>query len=183
MSEAKTGANSVHIERLRPEEIPELAELAAKTFSDAFGQEMDPDDLKRSLEENRSIPYFERSMDTSKIMVAKQQGKIVGYVQYGSVLIPEANASPEDREIGRLYVDTDLQGRGIGRQLMDLALADPEVTAAPNVFLQVWDQNHGAIALYESYGFETSGVTQFELAGKPAQDLIMVRHQHPENVG
>lgn len=179
MSEAKIGAEEIQIDAVRPDELEELADLASRTFSDAFGDVMDPEDLARSLEENRSVAYFERTLETSKVKVARYQGKIVGYVQYGSVLIPEVNAAPEDREIGRVYVETGLQGRGLGRQLMDTALADPDTIKAPNVYLQVWEENANAITMYKSFDFEECGVTHFELAGKPAQDLIMVRRQHP----
>jgi ribosomal protein S18 acetylase RimI-like enzyme len=162
-------------------ELIELAELAAKTFADAFGASMTPEDLKQSLEEDRSPAYFEHALKESTILVAKLDGKIVGYVQFGPVKMPEAGAAPDDRELGRLYVATELQGRGIGRQLMDAALSSPEMKHAPRVFLQVWDENHRALAMYESYGFKKCGVTTFEIAGKPARDLIMVRGQAVES--
>jgi len=171
---------AVTIEPVQPNELPELADLAARTFSDAFGGDMDPEDLAQTLAENRSVGYFESSMKDSQVLVAKYNGRIVGYVQYGTVKIPEANAAGGDRELGRLYVETGLQGKGIGRQLMDAALNDPEMAKAPNVFLQVWDENKRAVAMYESYGFKECGVTRFELAGKPAQDSIMVRRQPGE---
>lgn len=167
----------IKIEPVQASELPELADLAARTFSDAFGADMDPEDLAKTLAENRSVRYFESSMKDSNVLVAKNNDKIVGYVQYGTIKIPEANAGKDDRELGRLYVETALQGKGIGRRLMDAALNDPEMAMAPNVFLQVWDENKRAVAMYESYGFKECGVTRFELAGKPAQDLIMVRHQ------
>lgn len=177
MSETKKPVFEVQIEPVEPDEVEELAELAARTFSDAFGHTMDEQDLMQSLAENRSAAYFEKALEDSTVLVAKHQGKIAGYVQYGKVKIPEAEASEADRELGRLYIDTELQGQGIGRQLMDAAINDPEMAQAPNIFLQVWDKNDRAISLYESYGFERYGVTTFELAGKPAQDLIMIRRQ------
>lgn len=169
--------NTIKIEPVQLSELEELASLAARTFADAFGADMEPEDLKQSLAENRSVAYFERAVNDSTVLVAKQVGKIVGYVQYGPVKIEEANANKDDRELGRLYVETSLQGQGIGRQLMDAALSDPEMKHAPRIFLQVWEENQKALAMYESYGFKTCGVTTFEIAGKPAQDLIMVRVQ------
>jgi len=43
--------------------------------------------------------------------------------------------------------------------------------------LQVWDENKNAVSLYKSYGFKTVGVTNFELAGQTAEDLIMSLNQ------
>jgi mycothiol synthase len=179
LQESKINPEEVEVGLVRSDEMQELADLAARSFSDAFGDEMDPEDLAQSLEENRSLAYFERTKDSSTIIVARYQGKLAGYAQYGSVKLTGIDAAPEDREIGRVYVDTALHGGGIGRQLMDATLADPDVASAPNVYLQVWEENEPAIALYKQYGFENSGaVEEFLLAGKPARDLIMVRHQH-----
>lgn len=179
LKESKINPEEVEVGLVRPDEMQELADLAARSFSDAFGDEMDPEDLAKSLEENRSLAYFERTKDSSTIIVARYQGKLAGYAQYGSVKLTGIDATPDDREIGRVYVDTNLHGGGIGRQLMDATLADPDVANAPNVYLQVWEENEPAISLYKKYGFENSGaVEEFLLAGKPAKDLIMVRHQH-----
>lgn len=165
----------ITIEPIQTAELAELADLAARTFVDAFGDSMEPDDLKQSLAEDRSVAYFTRALKECTILVAKRDNTIVGYVQYGPVKMEGANATKADRELGRLYVDTALQGNGIGRQLMDEALGDPEMKHAPRVFLQVWEENYRALAMYEGYGFRKCGVTTFEIAGKPAQDLIMVR--------
>jgi mycothiol synthase len=176
--ESKINPEEVEVGAVQPDEMQELADLAAKSFSDAFGDEMEPEDLAKTLEDNRSLAYFERTKDSSTIIVARYKEKIAGYAQYGTVKLSGIEASPEDREIGRVYVDTDLHGSGIGRRLMDATLADPDVAKAPNVYLQVWEENEPAIALYEKYGFENSGaVEEFLLAGKPARDIIMVRHQ------
>lgn len=183
MSETKIGPQEIEVGLVRPDEMQDLADLAAKSFSDAFGGEMDPEDLAKAIEETRSLAYFERTKDTSTIIVARYRGELAGYAQYGSVKLTGVEACPEDREIGRVYVDTDLHSRGVGRQLMDTILVDPDVKAAPNVFLQVWEENEPAIALYEKYGFENSGhVERFEQAGKPLEDMIMVRHQHTDLV-
>ncbi len=177
-NEAKVKPEEIEVGLVRPDEMQDLADLAARSFSDAFGDDMNPEDLAVSLEEDRSLAYFERTKDSSTILVARYQGKLAGYAQYGSVKLNGIDASPEDREIGRVYVDTTLHGVGIGRLLMESTLSDPDVAQAPNVYLQVWKENEPAIALYKKYGFENSGaVEEFLLAGKPARDIIMVRHQ------
>src|SRR5690606_16370934 len=157
MDNNKNPSVEIEIMPVKYGELEELANLAARAFSDAFGHTVSPDDLAHDIAQNRSVTYFDRAMRSGKILVAKYEGKIVGYAQYGSVKIPEANAAYDDRELGRLYVDTDLHGRGIGRQLIDAVLVDPEVAKAPNVYLQVLGENKRAIALYESYGFEKCG--------------------------
>lgn len=178
-NEAKINPEEIEVGAVRPDEMQELADLAARSFSDAFGADMEPEDLEKTLEDNRSLAYFERTKDSSTIIVARYKGKIAGYAQYGTVKLSGIEVSPEDREIGRVYVDTTLHGAGIGRLLMESTLADPDVAQAPNVYLQVWEENEPAIALYKKFGFENSGaVEEFLLAGKSAKDIIMVRRQN-----
>jgi ribosomal protein S18 acetylase RimI-like enzyme len=116
-------------------------------------------------------------MKSSHVLVAKHDDKIVGYVQYGEVKIPEIHAAESDKELGRLYVETSLQGRRVGKKLMEAALNDSEMASASNIYLQVWDENKRALTMYESYGFKQCVVTHFELAGKPAQDIVMIKRQ------
>jgi mycothiol synthase len=84
LQESKINPEEVEVGLVRSDEMQELADLAARSFSDAFGDEMDPEDLAQSLEENRSLAYFERTKDSSTIIVARYQGKLAGYAQYGS---------------------------------------------------------------------------------------------------
>jgi len=170
----------VQIEQVKGEELTELSELALRTFTDAFGSAMDPEELSRCLEENMSVESFERIVKANTVLVAKQDNKIVGYVKYGPVTTPRLVATVNDREIGRLYVETHRQSRGIGKQLMDQALEDPELATAPKIFLTVFSKNQGAIRLYEGYNFQKCGVIEYVSAGKPAEDLIMVKHQSGE---
>jgi ribosomal protein S18 acetylase RimI-like enzyme len=169
----------VQIEPVNPAEFEELAKLASDSFADTFGHTMTDEELRQSLAESRSVAYFEKTFSSSTILVAKEADRIVGYVQYGDVKIPEIKDRDDAQELGRLYVATDHHGQGIGRRLMDTALADPAMESAAKIYLQVWDQNYKAIPLYESCGFKTVGVTYFEVAGRPMQDLIMLREQKP----
>jgi diamine N-acetyltransferase len=182
MSETKKPMFEVQIEPVRTDELEKLAELAARTFSDAFGHTIEKEDLAQDLAENRSVLYFKKKLNSCKTLVAKHEDRIVGYVQYGVVLIPEAEASDEDREIGRLYVETELQGRGIGRKLLDAVLGDLDMVKAPKIYLQVWGENKRAISLYQRYGFKECGITTFKLGSKLAQELIMVRHQNQDGL-
>ena len=78
-------------------------------------------------------------------------------------------------ELTRLYVDTQLQGRGIGKQLIHAALNDKAMKEAANIYLQVWEENHIAIKLYERFGFElketnlipTSPVKHYSMVREP----------------
>jgi diamine N-acetyltransferase len=145
-----------------PRDVPALAGLAQRTWSDAFGDGVSPDDVAAELEETRSEVYFVRALAEKTILVAEHNGALVGYVQFG------------DAEIQRLYVETELQGRGLGRMLMEAALEHPRLSRAKRVCLQVWEQNERALRLYESFGFERAGTTTFAVGSAVMDDLVMV---------
>jgi GNAT superfamily N-acetyltransferase len=52
-------------------------------------------------------------------------------VQAGDVTIAGVDAQPGDQSVRRLYVETALQVRGIGRSLLEAALEHPRLASAP----------------------------------------------------
>ena len=162
-------------------DIAALAELARRTFSEAFGRSFSPSDLAFHLQNNLSDAYFRAAADVDVFLIAEIDARLAGYAQFGAIEIPARGASPGDQELRRLYVEPAFQGSGIGRRLLDAALAHPRLTGAPNVFLDVWDENGGARRLYERYGFAVVGAHTFAVASGAAstRDLIMVRRQRP----
>ena len=163
---------------IRPAELSDVAalsELAKRTWSDAFGDSVGPEEEALELEETRSERYFVKVLRERTILVAELNGALVGYVQFGDVDISEVEIRPGDRELDRIYVETELQGRGLGRRLMNAALRHPPLANASRIYLQVWERNKRAMRLYEDLGFRTVGTTTFTIgSGEVAEDLIML---------
>jgi diamine N-acetyltransferase len=158
-----------------PSDVPALSELAKRTWTDAFGKPLSPEDLAAELEESRSEAYFTNALKETTILVAEEDGALRGYIQFGDVEVPEVEVRSGDEGLRRLYVDTEAQGLGLGRRLMDAALDHPGLASADRIFLTVWEQNQRAIHLYESFGFKTVGTTTVRIADKEVgEDLVMV---------
>lgn len=152
---------------IRPVEIGDiaaLAEFARKTYSDAFGHTFSPSDLGFHLANNLSDAYFLRVISEDIILVAGVETRLIGFVQFGAVKMPVASSSSKDQELRRLYVHSDFQNRGIGRQLMAAALDHPRLKDAQNIYLDVWERNHGARKFYERHGFEVIGAHDLAVA-------------------
>jgi ribosomal protein S18 acetylase RimI-like enzyme len=158
-----------------PSDVPALSELAKRTWADAFGGPLSPEDLAAELDESRSEAYFSNALKETTILLAEENGALRGYVQFGDVEIPEVEVRPGDQGLRRLYVDTAMQGRGVGRRLMDAALDHPRLASADRIFLTVWEQNQRAMRLYKSFGFNTVGTTRVMIADKKVgEDLVLV---------
>jgi diamine N-acetyltransferase len=152
-----------------------LSELAKRTWAEAFGWSVAPAHVRAELERNRSASHFRDALAGGGILVAELTGHLVGYAQIGPADIPEVRDRPGGA-IRRMYVDAPYQGRGIGSRLMAASLGRPELAGAPRVYVQVWEENAGAIRFYERFGFRTIGRTQFTIGdGAMLEDLVMER--------
>ena len=146
-------------------DIPALAALAARTWSDAFGSGVSAEDEAAELAEGRSEAFFAATRSERTTLVAEVDGELVGYVQFG------------DANLHRLYVEATLQGRGLGRRLLHAALEHPRLARASRVFLTVWEENERAVRLYESAGFERVGTARFAIGSEEMEDLVLVRRR------
>jgi ribosomal protein S18 acetylase RimI-like enzyme len=156
-----------------PGDVPALSALAKRTWSAAFGDSVRPEDEAAELDE-RSEADFAAVLQEQVVLVAEEDGVLLGYVQFGDPGIPEIEARPGDRGLHRLYVDTGVQGCGLGRALLEAALRHPRLADAGRVFLQVWDENERAVRLYESVGFRRVGTTRFTVGAEVMEDLVLV---------
>lgn len=163
------------------EEINALSRLAITTFSDTFGHLYPPQDLAFHLEKTCSSQYFGEALGRDKILVAEELGQLVGYLKYGAVGLPITDIPEGAMELHRLYLTKDFQGKGIGKQLMDAFLSQPEVNAAPSLYVGVWENNTRAIKFYREYGFEICGEYDYAVGQHIDHEWMMVRINNKEN--
>jgi len=156
-------------------EIAALSALASRTYTETFGASMSAEDLAAQLKATRSEDYFRNALREDTILVAVIDGAIAGYVQLSDVRIPIEGAGPSDQELFALYVRSDLQRQGIGKALMDEAFVHERFKRARKIWLDVWDENARAIALYARCGFKPAGRRDFVVDGRVVgSDLVMV---------
>lgn len=163
------------IRQIGAADIPVLAEFARWTYAIAFGGSFSSDDLEHHLRERLSDDYFGGAIHEDVFLIAEGPPGLVGFVQFG--ISHAETAAPGDQELRRVYVHPDFQSQKIGSALIDAALEHPRLRNAPAIYLDVWEHNHRARALYERYGFTVVGSRKFILASGEAgdSDLIMVR--------
>ena len=61
----------------------------------------------------------------------------------------------DEAELLTIAVDPKWRGKGVARALLDAVFADLMLSPARRMFLEVDEQNHAAIRLYERQGFTT----------------------------
>ena len=166
----------------RPEDVPALAELGARTFVETFvegfGIPYPADDMARFLEEAFSEAATARSVnDPAKgwwVGVA-EDGAILGFAEIGPVTLPHPEAEPSNGELKRLYIAREAQGLGLGRALLETALdAMAERFSGPE-WIGVWSGNLKAQKLYGHYGFAKAGEYQFPVGNWRDDEFILRR--------
>ncbi|HLD62345.1 MAG TPA: GNAT family N-acetyltransferase [Candidatus Norongarragalinales archaeon] len=91
--------------------------------------------------------------------VALLEGNIVGFTDIE--IQDDRNA-----KILGLAVVKEMQGKGIGRRLLEHCIRFAREKNCPNTFLLVAEDNTAAQKLYEEYGFVRKGVLDRQLGGK-----------------
>lgn len=161
--------------------VPLLRTLMRATFTETFGPLYPPADLAAYLDSAYDPARLAAELSDSRNhwqLVLDDQGAPVGYLECVPAHLPHPDVRPEHGEIERLYVLGSQQGKGLGRLLMDRALAhlDERYGAAPQ-WLGVWSENVRAQALYRAYGFEKAGEYIFPVG--ETQDLEFIFRRQP----
>ncbi|MET3585801.1 putative acetyltransferase [Pseudorhizobium tarimense] len=97
-------------------------------------------------------------LEKAETWVAEMDGTVVGFI---GLL---------DTWIGGLFVSPSVQGKGVGRALVDHAIALKKELA-----LEVYETNMNAIGFYERLGFSTAGRRDTDDNGLPFPLLKMRR--------
>lgn len=154
----------VTIRMAGPEDAPALAALKLETFRATFLEEgfaipYPPADLAIFERESYSLATVAAELDHPGMTtwVAAHDGRLLGYAKVAGCKLPHPDARPEQGELCQLYVRKDAQGLGLGKKLMDTALAHLATHRPGPVWLGVWSGNKKAQHFYQAYGFRKVG--------------------------
>ena len=126
-----------------------------------------------SLSSPGPVPPPERPFDVGGVLVAERDGALAGYVKLGPALPLES--ARHVLEIKGLTVAPALRRGGVGRELMESAIAGARARGARRLILRVLAPNVAARALYAACGFEVEGILRehFLLDGRYVDDVLM----------
>lgn len=150
----------------RPEDDLSLARIDEATWSSLSTPSPRPDDFA-SFFNDRAVPE-----DT---LVADLDDVVAGYAR-----LRTADALPSHAhvwEINGVAVRPDAGGQGVGRALVEAAVAEAARRGARKVSLRVLGPNGVARRLYARCGFVEEGLlrAEFLLDGRLVDDVLMAR--------
>jgi diamine N-acetyltransferase len=103
--------------------------------------------------------------------IALEGDRIVGYAKINPPWLPDAE--PDAIQLSQIYVDYGQHGSGVGRALLDWAIATAREKGATALLLTVWEENHRAAAFYRKHGFDHIGDYAFAVGEQVDTDHIM----------
>lgn len=97
----------------------------------------------------------------------------VGYALIAPSKLPLDDVSETDLELKRIYLLSRFHGGGVGRELMNHAIAEARARGARRLLLGVYAGNQRALAFYARNGFYQVGERLFEVGGNPYADNML----------
>jgi ribosomal-protein-alanine N-acetyltransferase len=139
---------------------PETAALLADIHAQAFDTPWNGEQLARSLDGPGAFAVMALSGD-------RAQGFVIARAMAGEAEVITLAVRPTDRR------------QGLGRTLMDAAIATALAFGATVMWLEAAVDNEAAVALYLSMGFETTGRRKlyYARADGPRIDALIMRRE------
>ena len=135
-----------------PSDAEELARLGKAVGSEAEGWLISVDGWRSAGDERRYLRAIRRYPHAA-VFVAEAEGVVVARL---SLARDQHPASSHVADLG-LMVAKEWRRRGVGRALLDAAVAWARAVGVRKLELHVFPWNEPAIRLYEAFGFEREG--------------------------
>jgi GNAT superfamily N-acetyltransferase len=160
-----------------PADAATLAELAARTFRDAFAADNRPEDIEQHVAQAYGSPQQGRELaDANLVTLLAQQGEeLAGYAQLRLGPAPACVDANAPIELSRFYVVRRWHGEGVAQSLMRRVDEEAGRIGARMLWLGVWERNERAKAFYRKSGFVDVGARVFMVGTDAQNDLIMAR--------
>jgi GNAT superfamily N-acetyltransferase len=158
-----------------------LAELAARTFTDAFARDNTPANMAAHIAHAYGVPQqtAELADPDGVTLIGDVGAAAMAYAQVRRGPAPACITGRDPVELRRFYVEQRWHGRGIARALMDAVFETARALGANTLWLGVWERNPRAIAFYVKCGFLDRGSQDFWLGADRQTDRVLVRSLAP----
>jgi diamine N-acetyltransferase len=158
-----------------------LAELGLATFRETFVEEFaipyPVEDLQAFTAASYAPSVFAGKLadPAQATWIVERGDEALAYANAGPCTLPHPEVAAGELELSRLYVRRAAQGAGVGRRLLDTALAWMAAQHAGAQWIGVWSGNLKAQRLYAGYGFRKAGEYEFPVGRWRDREFILRR--------
>lgn len=128
------------------EDINTIVSLAYQVWPNAYGHILSGEQLQYMLQLFYSPAALAKQMQQHYFLLAQLYGEAVGFASFS------AGNHPGIYKLHKIYVRTDIQGKGLGKALIDAVVSAIEIENATALHLNV-NRHNKAKTFYEKFGF------------------------------
>ena len=157
------------------EDLDTLREVSIKTYYETFAYLNTPEDMQAYLDEAFEINklQYELNDPNSAFFFLYFNDVLAGYLKLNEAPSQTDINDKSSLEIERIYVSSQFQGEGLGRYLMEQAIAIARERKKDYAWLGVWEKNEKAIHFYRKNGFYEIGTHIFVMGKDVQTDYVM----------
>ena len=161
-----------------PNQVLQLQEISRKTFYDTFALVNTPQNMEHYLHTNLSETQLSNELNNpeSEFYFLTSNDIISGYLKLNTGNAQTEKMPNDCFEIERIYILSELKGKGIGQLLLEHAIKIAAKNNFKIIWLAVWEQNPRAIRFYQKNGFEEFGEHYFILGKDNQRDILMKKN-------
>ncbi|AND80451.1 GNAT family N-acetyltransferase [Streptococcus pantholopis] len=165
----------IEINKVSPEKLPLLQEIAIETFCQTFAFDNSPEQLQAFFNQAYSLPVLQEELQSheSDTYFLLLDGQEAGFLKVNWGSAQTEQILPSAFEIQRLYILRKFQGRGLGKKLFEFALELAQASGCDWAWLGVWEKNLKAQSLYAKYGFVKFSEHLFAVGDKLDKDWLL----------
>ena len=168
---------ATHIRRAHAGDAGALALAGAATFLETFAGILHGRDIVEHCRLQHAAEVYTAWLGdpaTASWLAQTDRGDApVGYAVIAPAKLPLDDVSADDLELKRIYLLSRFHGGGVGRELMQHAVAESRARGARRLLLGVYAGNARALAFYARNGFRQIGERRFQVGGNTYGDAIL----------
>ena len=158
-----------------PGDVEQLSGTGTAVFCETYGKTAPPEHVERHVIDNFGVDAIAEAMQQPGVEyhIALVDDACAGLLKLRDGVAPGRTGATSAIEVHQLYVSSSHQGLGIGRLLMERAVAAARERKVEGIWLSVWTEADWATGFYKRCGFIECGTEPFCMGGSEYIDYIM----------
>ena len=168
--------SAIRIQSAGKDDARRLSAIGKSTFVETFGHLYRAEDLNAFLSENHSVDIYTALLasDAFANWLVFDENEVCGYAVVGPCNLPAPDMPEGSGELVRLYLNARVRGKGVGTELLSIAL-DWLERRHTNLYVSVYAENIRAQRLYARHGFQKILEYKYMIGKHADPEWIMAR--------
>lgn len=168
---------TIKIRKCTLDDLQTLQHLSRETFYDTFKEQNSAENMQAYLEKAFNTAQLKKELmaDASRFYFVTVDHEIAGYLKINTADAQTEPMGDGALEIERIYIRESFQKQGLGKYVLQQAMAMAQEQNKTKIWLGVWEKNENALAFYKKMGFVQTGAHAFYMGDEEQTDLIMMK--------